>query len=233
MNQAGYPKNQLDQVICQLRFPAQLSINRDVDRFQDAVCDSYPDYSAEQIVPIGVANPPGAGHIFTSADGQWFINVSTGALSLTTRKYEDWADFESRFLEVFKSFHGIFEVSTFNRIGLRYINAIRPQALGLGIEPKEIFREPVSQIFSPSTGTFNAGSIVLDRSLGDGISCRTSVGSIIFSDGQPGFAIDNDVFTVVPTADGDVAALLRKFNEISNVLFRETASDKLCGRVGL
>ena len=28
------PKNQLDQVICQLRFPARLSVERDVDRFQ-------------------------------------------------------------------------------------------------------------------------------------------------------------------------------------------------------
>ena len=48
------PRNQLDQVICQLRFPARLSVERNIDRFQDAVRNDYPEYSQEQIVPIGV-----------------------------------------------------------------------------------------------------------------------------------------------------------------------------------
>ena len=91
------PRNQLDQVICQLRFPARLSVERDVDRFQDSVRGDYPEYSLQQIVPIGVANPPSAGHIFTSIDGKRSINVSTGAISLTSREFTDGVDFESRY----------------------------------------------------------------------------------------------------------------------------------------
>ena len=83
MTQSDHPRNQLDQVICQIRYPAQLSIDRNMDLFQDRIRGDYPGYAQEQIVPIGVANPPGAGHIFTSPDSRWSINVSTGAMSLT------------------------------------------------------------------------------------------------------------------------------------------------------
>lgn len=227
------PKNQLDQVICQLRFPAKLSVERDVDRFQDSVHGDYPEYSPEQIVPVGVANPPSAGHIFTSIDGKRSINVSTGAISLTSREYVDWADFESRFGQVLSVFHDTFGVDSFNRIGLRYINAIRPTAFGLDGSPGSVFRAPVADLFSPSIGTFKAGSVVLDRDYNDDVSARTMVGSIVFTDGQSGFAIDNDVFTSVPASYTDIIPTLRSFNAISVELFEETASEELCRKVGL
>lgn len=227
------PRNQLDQVICQLRFPARLSVERNIDRFQDAVRNDYPEYSQEQIVPIGVANPPSAGHVFASSDGGWFINVSTGAISLTSRRYTDWVDFESRLGKVLSVFHDTFGVDSFSRIGLRYINAIRSSALDLDGSPGSVFRGPVADLFNPSIGTFRAGSVVLDRNYKDGVFTRTAAGSIVFTDGQPGFVIDNDVFTNVPTPYANVIQTLITFNAISVELFEETASEELCRKVGL
>lgn len=231
--QTEVPKNQLDQVICQLRFQSRLSVERDIDRFQDSIRGDYPEYSVEQIVPIGVANPPTAGHVFTSIDGKWSINVSTGAISLTSRDYTDWADFESRFGCVLSLFHDTFGVGSFSRVGLRYINAIRPAMLGLDGSPGSVFSGPVADLFNPSTGTFRAGAVILDRDIGNGVSARTTVNSIVFTDGQNGFAIDNDVFTCAPTSCGEVIPTLRGFNSISVELFRETASRGLCMKVGL
>ena len=232
-SRSSHSHNQLDQVICQVRFPAQLSIDRNIDRFQDRIRDRYPNYAPEQIVPLGISNPPGAGHVFTSSDGAWSVNVSTGAMSLTTRRYGDWADFESRFRDVFDAFRDVFGVDSFTRIGLRYINAIRPSALDLGDDAESVLRGPVSVLFSGLTGRFIGGSCVLDRELGDGVSSRTMVGTIVFTDNKPGYAIDNDVFTCGMVPESDVIITLRRFNDISNGLFREMASDELCRRVGL
>lgn len=233
MTQSDHPRNQLDQVICQIRYPAQLSIDRNMDLFQDRIRGDYPGYAQEQIVPIGVANPPGAGHIFTSPDGRWSINVSTGAMSLTTRTYRDWTDFESRFESVFDAFREVFGVDSFNRIGLRYINAIRPSALGLDAGADVILRGPVSELFTGGLGTFRGGSCILDRDLDDGISCRTAVGTIVFTDNCPGYAIDNDVYTCRTVDGDDVITTLRRFNDISNRMFMEMASERLCRSVGL
>ena len=233
MSQTEHPHNQLDQVICQIRFPAQLSVDRNIDLFQDKVREAYPDYTHEQIVPLGIANPPGAGHVFTSSDGAWSINVSMGAMSLTTRRYENWKDFESKFVFVFDAFREVFKVDSFTRIGLRYINAIRPSTLGLEGNAETVLRGPVSDLFSKCSGTFRGGSCILDRSFDEGTSSRTAVGTIVFSDNQPGYAIDNDVFICGNNAGDDVVGILRKFNGISNELFREMASEELCRRVGL
>ena len=44
-----YRKNQLQEVICQLRFPEILSIGVNVPAaFQDAIRDEYPQYSARK-----------------------------------------------------------------------------------------------------------------------------------------------------------------------------------------
>ncbi len=233
MSQAEHPHNQLDQVICQIRFPAQLSVDRNIDLFQDRVREEYPDYAPEQIVPLGVANPPGACHIFTSSDGAWSISISTGAMSLTTRRYENWVDFETRFAFAFDAFREVFKVESFTRIGLRYINAIRPSALGLEEKAETVLRGPVSDLFSQTSGTFRAGSCILDRAFDEGTLGRTAVGTIVFTDNQPGYAIDNDVFICGNYAGDDVMGILRKFNGISNELFKEMASEELCRRVGL
>ena len=142
-------------------------------------------------------------------------------------------DFESRFEEVFSAFYDVFKIDSFTRIGLRYVNAICPSALEMEDDAQIVLKGPVSDLFSRTMGTFRAGSCILDRDIADGISSRTAVGTIVFSDNQPGYAIDNDVYTCIPTETKDVVRILRNFNEISNELFREMASEELCTRVGL
>ncbi len=167
------------------------------------------------------------------SNGDWTINVSASAISLTTRRYKDWMDFESRLMWVFDIFYEVFDIHRFIRVGLRYINAIRPVDLGLGTDSKDVLKGPMSEIMSSSSGTFKGGNCVLDRDFGEGVSNRTSVSSIVFTDGQPGFAIDIDVFTSTPVDSDRVWDVLRSFNEKSNDLFTEVASDALCRKVGL
>lgn len=233
MSNSEHPKNQLDKVICQIRFPPLLSIDRNIDLFQEKIRINYPKYVMEQIVPIGVANPPGAGHIFLSTDEKWSFNISTGAISLTTNDYRDWDDFERRFFELFNIFCDLFNIDTFSRIGLRYINAISPRAIGLDNDVRYILKGPIADYYSSSLGTFKGGSCILDRDLDKGISSRTIVGTIVFTNGEPGFAIDNDIFTCQPVIRDNIADYMGRFNELANILFKEVASETLCEKVGL
>ena len=84
-----YVRSPLVEVICQLRFPAILTINtKEPAEFQEAVRHGFPRYAArkEQLPPkvtgLGTPNPkleqqPAVvNHSFVSADGLWKINLT-------------------------------------------------------------------------------------------------------------------------------------------------------------
>ena len=82
-----YRKNQLADVICQLRFPEILSISTNLPaEFQDAIRDEYPQYSSkmEPTAPklegnpgnLSIVNQPSTiNYQFASADGACCILV--------------------------------------------------------------------------------------------------------------------------------------------------------------
>ena len=83
-----YRKNQLGEVICQLRFPEILAIGAKppVD-FQEAIRADYPQYSSRMESPApkltGVPGkmqlqnqPPVTNYQFVSADGRWRVNLT-------------------------------------------------------------------------------------------------------------------------------------------------------------
>ena len=102
-----YDKPQLAEVICQLRFPAILSIgSREPVDFQEAVRGMFPRYAVKQEQPPAPPSAPGArteaprpvvNHSFISADGHWKLNLTQGFISLSTVAYPGWEGFGQRF----------------------------------------------------------------------------------------------------------------------------------------
>ncbi len=103
-----YQKNQLIEVICQLRFPEILSIgaNAPVD-FQEAVRDEYPAFQTLKEVPAPrITGAPGnfslaqqperMNYQFVSADGVWKVNLTSRFISLSCAKYTCWEDFAAK-----------------------------------------------------------------------------------------------------------------------------------------
>lgn len=104
-----YVRSPLVEVICQLRFPAILTINtKEPAEFQEAVRHDFPRYAArkEQLPPkvtgLGTPNPkleqqPAVvNHSFVSADGLWKINLTKDFIALSTLRYTQWEDFALR-----------------------------------------------------------------------------------------------------------------------------------------
>lgn len=134
-----YEKNQLMEVICQLRYPEILKIEaQEPYEFQDAIRAQYPQYAkrVEQLPPVqqnGRAVPQGTvnNHQFVSADGQWKVSMTKGFVALSTHRYTRWEDFAGRLDSVLAAFIQTYHPAFFSRVGLRYLNFFSREQLSL------------------------------------------------------------------------------------------------------
>lgn len=152
-NRCAYRKNQLQEVICQLRFPEILAIGANVPvAFQEAIRDEYPQYTARKEAPapkitgtpgnFSLENPPASvNYQFTSADGVWRINLTSKFISIACTRYTGWEDFAARLDKPLAAFIKLYKPAYFERVGLRYVNFISRKALDLeGVPFKELIR---------------------------------------------------------------------------------------------
>ena len=148
-----YAKNQLGEVVCQLRFPEILTIEANVPAdFQEAIRDEFPLYSVRKEAPMpkltGVPGnlqlqkqPMHNNYQFVSADGKWRVNLSSQFISLTCSRYSCWEDFAARLDKPLAAFIRIYRPAFFERVGLRYLNFISRKTLNLENTPfRELFQ---------------------------------------------------------------------------------------------
>ena len=149
-----YRNAQVADVICQLRFPEILSIGTTVpDKFQEAIRDQFPKYSKlQEMSAPKLTGTPGnltmqkqemtINHQFVSADGVWRVNLTSKFISLACSRYSCWEDFARKLDKPLAAFIQLYKPAHFERVGLRYINFISRNDLGLAGEP---YRELISE----------------------------------------------------------------------------------------
>ena len=138
-----YNKNQLADVICQLRFPEILTINANLPvAFQEEIRSQFPKFSTslEAAAPtitgtpgnLQIENQPSTkNYQFTSLDGVWRVNLTSTFISLACTQYTRWEDFAKKMDVPLATFIQIYQPACFERIGLRYLNFISRQNLGV------------------------------------------------------------------------------------------------------
>ena len=161
-----YAKPQIMEVICQLRFPTILSIGaREPVDFQERIRGTFPRYSSTQEKPMKLVNgkpeplPPVTNYQFVSADGKWKVNLTNSFLALATPAYTSWEDFANKLDAVLVHFIEIYKPAFFERIGLRYINAISREALDLS-------ETPFSELIQPGYLGLMADEDIAERAFG-------------------------------------------------------------------
>ena len=149
-----YSRNQLGEVICQLRFPEILSIEANLPAaYQDAIRDEFPRYSARKEAPapkimgtpgnLNLQNPPATtNYQFASADGAWRVNLTSKFISLSCTRYTRWEEFAQKLDKPLAAFIRIYKPAYFERVGLRYLNFFSRKELGLE-------GTPFSELFQP------------------------------------------------------------------------------------
>lgn len=142
-----YGANQLVEVICQLRFPEILSIAENPPAaFQEAIRDQFPRFHRRVEVPVPkiLGNPGGLqvesqpgtiNYQFSSADGIWRVNLTSKFISLACTSYTCWEMFAAHLDQPLAAFIQTYHPAFFERVGLRYVNAISREELELTGHP--------------------------------------------------------------------------------------------------
>lgn len=125
--------------ICQIRFPAMLNVTNPatVAAFQAVIEDDYP--MATPVAQFGVAVSLQAGQLagmqsqqpavvwrFSDTNDDWTLVLGTDFVSLETRDYESFEDFLERLGRILDALTSAVQPRFYTRIGLRYINELRP-----------------------------------------------------------------------------------------------------------
>lgn len=128
-----YEKCQLVETICQLRFPAILSIEANVPAdFQALIREAFPRYECRtETLPAGGGTQTVKNHCFFAPDGASRINLTKDFISLSTVRYTGWERFAHLLDEPLGQLIRIYKPTYFERIGLRYLNGFSRTLLGL------------------------------------------------------------------------------------------------------
>lgn len=120
------------EVVCQLRFPTILSINAtEPADFQEQIREAFPKYTARQEKAAQPNMPPVINHTFISEDNRWKLNLTKDFLSLSTLQYASWSEFAAQIDQPLAEFIRIYKPAHFSRVGLRYMNLVNREKLGL------------------------------------------------------------------------------------------------------
>ena len=253
-----YPNAPLHEVICQLRFPTILTINNvEPADFQEAIRAEFPQYARRQdtaapkITGLGGPSPkveqqpPVTNYHFLSADGKWKLNLTENFIALSTLRYPGWPEFARMLDKPLASFIRIYKPAYFQRVGLRYVNLISRQRLGLE-------GTPWTELIAPAyTGPLQEEDVAEDSVLNCGCdlllkldsSCQAKIhagpGHVKNNtpnapqDPEEKFIFDMDLSMNGQTPCTLAAAALETLHGHSTRLFEGAVTDRLRGAMEL
>ncbi len=243
-----YAKNQLGEVICQLRFPEILSIEANIPaQFQEAIRDQFPLYSVRKETPLPkLAGSPGNlqmqkmpqnnNYQFASADGVWRINLTSRFISLACNRYTRWEDFAAKLDQPLAAFIRIYRPAFFERIGLRYLNFISRNALNLGDVP---YRELIMPAYlglladeQIQEGATTRSTVDAELAIRGGCRAKIHAGPGLVkrggvSDEEPKFVFDLDLYMTGNVAVNLSAGALQTLHSQADSIFRGAITDTL------
>ena len=243
-----YRKNQLGEVICQLRFPEILAIaaKPPVD-FQEAIRADYPQYSSRMEAPapkltgvpgnLSLQNQPSViNHQFVSADGVWRVNLTSKFISLACSRYTGWEDFAAKLDKPLAAFIQVYKPAYFERIGLRYVNFISRRDLGLEgtpyrdlIVPKYIGILADEQLLENNVGRATVDAEVVLRG-GCRVKLHAGPGQVRRAgkpDAEVKFIFDQDLYMPGKITPNLSAPALQTLHALAWSIFRDAITEEL------
>lgn len=244
-----YRKCPLVEVTYQLNFPTILSIDADTPvEFQNKIRKAFPQYqlqteqeneitvniNGDDINPMFRHRLGRKLHQFISEDGMWKITLAKNQLAISTLNYEQWEDMIGRFDQPLKAFSEVYDQSYFERVGLRYIDAIKRSELGLeNVEWKELIKPHLLGCLGFSQGeveNVNSNSLRAEIVI-DGISVRISSGLGVINnnnnESDNAFILDCDYYCVDKVNIDQISKVAECLHQKSTDFFRKSITEKL------
>lgn len=145
-----FPNPPLREVAFEIRFTPRLRVQAEIWRLQDQLVNRYPQVSAESAI-----QPNGAVlnvSVFQDPEGGRVIKVSAQNFVIAFSRYTRFEEFKEEVCERMQQFCSTFGISSFTRLGLRYVNEIAlpttdPESLLKYVKPMADFRRfPIQQV---------------------------------------------------------------------------------------
>ena len=243
-----YRKNQLGEVICQLRFPQILTIEANVPaQFQEAIRATFPVYSVRKETPapklVGAPGnmrlepqQPSNNYQFVSEDGIWRVNLTSTFISLACNRYTSWEDFAKMLDLPLAAFIKIYRPAYFDRVGLRYLNFVSRKELNLEGTPfRELFQPQYLGLLADEEVQDHACSrSTVDAELAIRGGCRAKIHAgpgLVKRNGvedkEIRFIFDQDLFMPGKVAINHAAGALETLHSQADAIFRSAIKDTL------
>lgn len=235
-----YGQPQLADVICQLRFPEILTIQANAPAdFQEAIRGQFPLYLRRQELPVsavGGKKEPVINHQFATADGVWRVNLTSKFISLTCSSYRCWEDFAAHLDKPLVALLQTYKPAPFERIGLRYLNFISRNQLGLEGTPfSELIQPCYLGLLSQedvAESTVSRSTVDYEAAIRGG--CRVKLhagpGKIkrgVKEDPEIKFIFDQDLYMNGPVQHNLVPGALQTLHSQADSIFRGAITQKL------
>jgi uncharacterized protein (TIGR04255 family) len=235
-----YKRNPLAEVVCQLRFPRLFELDESVPAdFQKSLGKTYPNIASREMATfrVGGGDTPSSPvsrrvvYDFTTRDSQYTISLCSDFVAIKTNNYEGWEIFFPHVLSAVRALRHSYDIPLFSRVGLRYVNKIDRELLGLkDTSWPELIRSSAlgllgdSEIDGKEIADQHSTTILhLDRG-----AVAIQSGIYIGGSGQKNYLVDSDFFFEKPTEeDKDVYDLLTYYNNAARNAFRWFIEEQL------
>ncbi|WP_417733485.1 TIGR04255 family protein [Roseovarius sp.] len=240
-----YHTNPLVEVVCQLRFHQVFAIDETVPAgFQRDLGQDYPKASTRVSQTFQInggpsdARPPAQRTLYDFQNEPEDIRVTLASdfLAISSPDYIRWESFEKHVLAAMEALLKNYPVVSFTRVGLRYVNLIDRDKLGLEVTWDQLIRRSALGLLADDEvplGDLTEHSNTSIFRLKDGMLALRQ--GLRLKDGKPdgSYLIDSDIFTDQGVAtDGNVTDLLRGYNTTARNAFRWLITQQLHERLG-
>ena len=250
-NHILYKKNQLVGACVELRFPPIPEIvSEPPAQFQDTIRDDYPNYQFNilHMGGNGMLQPNGDGnsvqlptHIFATKDNVHFISVSPPSFSLScTTQYPGWDATMKMIDKPLYNFIQTYSPKSFTRVGIRYLNAISRQDLGLeGHAWRELIHPMYLGVLIDEAipeDEIEKSVVEMNRDFGDGFKACISAGpgylnefrgNVCVQEKTKKFIVDVDVSYREPIGTNELIPTMTKAHEYADKLFSDAITSVL------
>ncbi len=238
---AVYGRNPLVEVVCQLRFPRLLLLDREVpSEFQSTIGKEFPIVDSREEVKLSLSEgaisstPMSRRQIydFSTSDKNFTVSLCSDFLAVKTNNYNRWEDFHSVLKRALHALTSSYDILYFTRIGLRYVNIIDKSMIGLGdAKWSDLLRTPALGLLAdddiPLGDVGEQSSTTLIRLNEGKVTVRTGL-NFPNPEGPPRFVVDSDFFFEDQVEGVEHAIdILGSYNRAAGNAFRWLITDRL------